>query len=246
MKSIIFNADDLGISELTDLGILKCVRSGIVKSASLMVNSSLSEKSYRLAKEENVSIGIHLNATSLNDFLTDKKYLFGKTGKIKSAISGRGKLSDGDLINMIEEFKRQLDLFEKLFNEPPDHINHHHPLYFIDGFTEIFKSWIEGAGIPCRWSRDLGKINLKHPDYTEFGFYERDSLNVQSLIRMIEKFPEGVTEVMVHPGLIDNSMDSVYKTEREIQVEVLTDSVFRDYLHINNLLITDFRYFKNV
>jgi len=231
MKSVVFNADDLGLSDLTDNGIVDCARNGVVKSASLMISSSIANRSYEKAVNSGISVGLHLDVTTLS------KLLNGKVGK---ALSGNVRLNEEELDLVIEEFRRQLDLYVKTFRKLPDHINHHHPLYVIPGFTKKFKDWVCETKIPTRWFRDLGLIDIKHPDYTEFQFYEKENLTLNKLIKMVSNFPDGVSEIMTHPGMKDVGMESVYIEERPIQVKILTDSRLKDYLSYKGIKITDF------
>lgn len=236
MKKIIFNADDLGLSALTDSGIIECAKNGVVKSASLMITSPDAKESYMNAILNKISVGLHLDVTTLNNFLE---------GKVKDALSRNIVLSNKELDQIIEEFQKQLDLYIKMFGVFPDHINHHHPLYFISGFTQKFKEWVIGTMIPTRCFRDLGKTNLKCPNYTGFEFYDKENLTLTKLIEMINKSPDGVTEIMTHPGRLDTDLNSVYIAEREIQLNILTDPKLKRCLFEEGIEITDFTIFKD-
>jgi hypothetical protein len=241
MKHIIFNADDLGLSKLTDDGIIECARFGIVKSASLMVTSSTVKDSYKRAVNNGISVGLHLNVTSLHNFLSNKNPgLFGKEGKIKKSLACGEKLTNSELKLIIDEFRQQLDLFISMFGKLPDHINHHHPLYLIPGFTAQFKKWIVEIKVPTRWFRDLEPIALKHPNYTEFGFYEKENLNIIKLIEIIKKNPYEVVEIMTHPGMLDKKLESGYLEERPVQVKILTDDRLKEFLSNQKIIVTDF------
>lgn len=61
MKKIIVNADDLGLTEEINQGIVRCYQEGILKSASLIPNGSAFLNAVSLAREnKGLGIGIHL------------------------------------------------------------------------------------------------------------------------------------------------------------------------------------------
>jgi hopanoid biosynthesis associated protein HpnK len=62
MKRLIVNADDFGLAESVNRGIIVAHREGILTSASLLANGSAFEQSIALADQcPDLSIGIHLN-----------------------------------------------------------------------------------------------------------------------------------------------------------------------------------------
>ena len=60
---LIANADDLGLSNVVDDGILFTADHGIVRSASLLVTSSRAPAALRAARSTGLSVGLHLNAS---------------------------------------------------------------------------------------------------------------------------------------------------------------------------------------
>ena len=229
MKSLIFNADDLGLSEKTDEGILVCVKSGIVKSASLLINSKNAVKSFYWAKDLGCSIGLHL---------------FGSTKKVKLAFENRQSLSNIELDTIIQEFDKQVKYFSATFKQFPSHVNFHHPLYWIPGFTVKYRKFAEKLNIPCRWFKDLGKTSAPHPANTVFDFYEKNSLTLPSLFKLINDVPEGITEFILHPGFYDPKMESSYKKERELQLNVLINPGLARFIKDKNIRLIDFTELK--
>lgn len=232
MKSFIFNADDLGLSTNINQGIFACADSGIVKSTSLLVTNNGHKESYQEAISHKLSVGIHLNATGTGDFFTDNKDLLGKDGKVNHAFKTQTSLTKEEVESVIEEFDRQLNYFVKTFGKSPDHINHHHPLYMIPNFTEAFAKFVDKTKLPTRWFRDISSFNLKFPNCTEFGFYDKESLTLKNLIKLLDSAPDGITEVVLHPGMPDDNSSSSYNIEREMQVKVLTNPKLKE--HIQN------------
>ena len=61
MLHLIVHADDLGLSEKTNEGILKAYRDGIVTSASIMANGTAFEHAVEICRENRpLDVGVHL------------------------------------------------------------------------------------------------------------------------------------------------------------------------------------------
>lgn len=237
MKSFIFNADDLGLTKKTTEGILACYP--LVKSASLLVTTANAKEAYKMAKLKGISVGIHLNVTGPGNFFTDT-VLFGKDGGVYRALKNKMPLKDEDVGLVFKEFDRQLSFFRKSFGTDPSHINFHHPLYEIPGFTASFRVFAEKTGLPTRCFLDLGKVKVSHTDYTEFGFYSKSEITIDNFLELINQAPEGTTEFMLHPGYLDKKLDSSYKYERQLQVKVLTNKIVADYINNKHWKIINF------
>ncbi len=97
MKTLVINADDFGLCDSVNSGILECYRNGLVSDFSFIINPDFYIQSIeRLKKEKIVEFGIHFNVTlgksisGLPSCLTDNEgkyystkqhffnYLFGK------------------------------------------------------------------------------------------------------------------------------------------------------------------------
>jgi predicted glycoside hydrolase/deacetylase ChbG (UPF0249 family) len=241
MKKFIFNADDLGLSPLTTEGILKC--SKIVKSASLMVTSDSAEESFNKAIESGISVGIHLNVSGEGNFINQSGY-FGKSGVINKSYKNKERLSVEVLDEIFKEFNAQLNSFKEKFGVEPSHINFHHPLYHIPNFTERFKVFIEKVNLPTRWFRELGDVNVPHPNHTEFRFYTEEELTAENLVKIMNEAPEGITEFVLHPGLLDEQLNSSYVYERLKQFEVLTSEKVSQSIEQNGWGVINFNEFK--
>ncbi|HSJ55783.1 MAG TPA: ChbG/HpnK family deacetylase [Anaerolineae bacterium] len=70
---------------------------------------------------------------------------------------------------------------------------------------------------------------LAHPDYFDATFFGRDAVTLAHLLQILDHLPEGVTELMCHPGYDDPDLaDSSYRTEREAELVVLTHPAVKE------------------
>jgi predicted glycoside hydrolase/deacetylase ChbG (UPF0249 family) len=64
---------------------------------------------------------------------------------------------------------------------------------------------------------------LGHPDHFIGTFFGREALTLAKLLRLIDTLPEGVSELMCHPGYDDPFLaGSTYRQEREVELALLT------------------------
>jgi predicted glycoside hydrolase/deacetylase ChbG (UPF0249 family) len=70
--------------------------------------------------------------------------------------------------------------------------------------------------------------DVPHPDHFEAGFYG-ETATLDSLCSILDALPEGVTEVMSHPGLPDEALTatSSYNRQRGQELEALTSAAAR-------------------
>ena len=62
-----------------------------------------------------------------------------------------------------------------------------------------------------------------HPDHFVTSFYGAGA-TLDDLLAILANLPEGVTELMCHPGYADAALVSDYTTMREVELRVLTDA----------------------
>ena len=89
------------------------------------------------------------------------------------------------------------------------------------------------SGLAARARVHLDKARVKTTDAFR-GLYLKGRLSVELLAEVLENLPEGLTELMVHPGRVaqgDESPFSSFSTaERLGELKTLTDERFRSAL----------------
>ena len=77
------------------------------------------------------------------------------------------------------------------------------------------------------WQR-LAEKPVRAPDRFIAGFYG-DTVSVDYLLNLLDRLPDGVNELMTHPGYSDEALaaGSSYNTARETEIAVLTDPRIR-------------------
>ncbi len=134
MRSLlIVNADDFGISEGVNLGIVEAHRRGILTSATVMANAPAFEHALHLGSEHpTLAIGVHLNLTAGSPLLPPSHVpdLVDRKGRFPRAHRLLRRLSLGrvDLRQVESELGAQV---ERVLHSGlhPDHLDSHHHLH---------------------------------------------------------------------------------------------------------------------
>ncbi len=94
---------------------------------------------------------------------------------------------------------------------------------FLEGFPHDLV-----RGMIVTNSALLQARQLRYPDRFISSFFGRKALTLGTLLGLLETLPDGVSELMCHPGYADASLAaSSYRQEREIEVALLTDPAVR-------------------
>lgn len=83
---------------------------------------------------------------------------------------------------------------------------------------------------------------VQHPDHFFGGFYGDDNLRVDRLMEILAAVPEGISELMVHPGLADEELCSTssYSWQRERELEILCHPDMQKHLGALDIVLVDF------
>ena len=97
-------------------------------------------------------------------------------------------------------------------------------LPFLEGFPkDLVRGMIatNSALLRARW--------LAHPDHFISTFFGRETLTVEHLLSLLDTLPDGVSELMCHPGYAGADLaSSTYRAERETELALLTHPAVRE------------------
>lgn len=217
---LIVNADDFGASPGINLGIARAHDYGIVTSASLMVTMPAAEAAVELAvARPTLSIGLHVDLT------------------------GEGTPAPAD-IDDVGSCRRvidtQIDRFRSLVGSGPTHLDAHHNVYRLGHLEQLFVDAAGRLGVPLR---EHGHVRYFPDFYGQWddGDSHPEWINADNLIRMIEReVGVGITELSCHPGYVDQSLDSSYHREREIELGSLCDHSVRRFIESRGISLVNY------
>jgi chitin disaccharide deacetylase len=215
VKYLITNADDFGLSQGVNEGIIRAHEHGILTSTSLMVRWPGARAAAAYAREHpRFSVGLHLDFAEWICVNYEWKPLY-------------QVVSTEDPVALKAEAWRQLENFRQIVGKDPTHIDSHQHQHINEPARTIITEMARQCGAPLR------KIT---PDIAYCGdFYGQtgeglpypQGITLECYLGIIAKTPEGFTEAACHVGN-DPQLDSVYKTERMQELAVICDPRLRE------------------
>ncbi|MEO2075300.1 MAG: chitin disaccharide deacetylase [Bacillus sp. (in: firmicutes)] len=222
MIKLIVNADDFGLSNGVNHGIIDSYLFGIVNSTTMMMNMEGTEHALQLAKKyPNLRVGIHL-------VLTCGKPL---EDNVSSLVDSKGYFKSYSALNpceiSLEELERewttQIHRFIKS-GLKPTHLDSHHHVHTLEELVPVVKSISNKFGLPVRRNGYVAIDGVdSFSDIALFDFYN-DGVTRDYFANLNDRIKDGLTvEVMCHPAYLDNTLLTVssYAYQRLTELEIL-------------------------
>jgi predicted glycoside hydrolase/deacetylase ChbG (UPF0249 family) len=241
-KRLIVNADDYGFTPAVSAGIRKAHLNGIVTTTTAMMNSpSAKDDLHKLAQESpTLRAGVHLVLTAGRPVHPASKVpsLVRSDGTFRSYNELRQDLAQLDPPQLHDEWRAQIERFLET-GLVIDHIDsHHHVSYWSEATFEVMLSLAEEFHVPIRCplssasepdSDDeyiyklLAKHSVRRPERMIDAFYN-ETATYETMTHILDTLPEGISEVMSHPGFIDDALraSDSYTDPRLRELEILT------------------------
>ena len=230
-RTLIINADDCNLTSQVTEAIVKAHENGIVTSTTFLVNLPVEAAVVReLLSKKNLGVGLHLNVTLGKPVARPQLIgsLLQKDGRFKKKDQYPEKKLP--LVSEItEEFKAQLQKFVKIFKRLPTHVDVHHHMHDFRPFLEALAVIARKHKLPIRWTRLLTEPEIKreHKDLRTtdhfYGNLDPHTFWTEEVLRhLLFTLPEGTSEIMCHPGWVDDELYSISSLtiprEREYQL----------------------------
>src|SRR5258708_10093114 len=169
---------------------------------------------------------------------------------------------------IVRELTAQCECFADLAGKPPDHLDaHHHVIYRHPAALRTAFELAQRYNIPVRnpgfdralpdllsgvseASRETTHTEIEEllagatrhwPDHFEDGFYDMPA-TLGDLLLILANLPEGVTELMCHPGYADDplSFRNDYADKREAELAALTHVSVRELIKAEGIELIRF------
>jgi predicted glycoside hydrolase/deacetylase ChbG (UPF0249 family) len=221
-KALIVNADDLGYDPAVTRGIVEAMDRGIVTSTTLMVNGPHSEAAASLARGR--PVGLHLNLARWRPAWAAFPAALLDGGELAEARAGA---LPAEVVE--REALAQLDRLEALLGARASHLDVHKHLHRHPGVLEGVLRAAAARRLPVRAIDEAMRQALRaRAVATPDGFIgdagSEPYWTLPTLRRELEALPEGLTELMCHPGYAPVAVRSGYATQREVELQTFTHS----------------------
>jgi predicted glycoside hydrolase/deacetylase ChbG (UPF0249 family) len=194
VRRLIVNGDDFGASDGVNRGVIDAHRTGILTSASLMVDGVAAAAAARLARDcPRLGLGLHVVAAP-----------------------GAGDAS------LHAELERQLERFVTLTGRSPTHVDSHHDIHRDAQVLPGFVAFAARHRLPLRGF--CGVRQITHFYGQCGGETRLEQIAPEVLIAILAtEIDEGFTELCCHPGYVDPGLRSSYTVERQAELDALRD-----------------------
>lgn len=254
MKHLIVNADDYGRTAAISTGIRHTHLNGIVSTTTAMLNFPTAQDDLRLALQDcpKLGLGVHLTFTAGRPVLP--------AAQVPTLVNAQGQfLKRYPHVNPVElkaEWRAQIEKF-LITHATLDHLDsHHHAAYSTEMSLSLMLDLANEYSVPIRRPPTLDNVNNRLafterllaqkqtpcPAHTITAFYDQTA-TLKNLLHIITTLPDGIAEIMCHPGHMDEEIlrDSAYNHQREVEIEVLTNVEARQALAANTISLTTFK-----
>lgn len=255
MHRVIINADDFGMSEAYNLGVIKSYRDGVVSSTSLMVNMDAAEHAVALTRDyPDLFIGQHTNFTigkpcadpSKIPSMVDENGNFYRSGEYRSG--KRSFIYEEVKIETIAQMRR----FKELTGHYPEHIEGHAVgSKVIDQvFYDIAKEYGIHASLISGLKDEIEPLSGYVELTTVFSPETADIINhgcrVENFLNddfgILKADENKVVEMHFHPGFIDQFIldNTTLTLPRCRDLAALCDSQTAKWIKENNIKLLSF------
>lgn len=264
MKQLIVNADDFGFTRDTNRGIIAAHREGILTATTLMANGDAFEDAVRLAAENrDLDVGCHLVLIGGRSVVSGDP-LPTSVPQLLAALARRR-------LEPAAEFRAQIERIMQSGLRPL-HLDTHKHTHLVPAVLEAAArlaeefaiKWIRrpfdlplGSTAPLSrrmlagalrlpdsyFRRVLARHGLSSTDHFA-GFALTGHFREDSLTALIPQLPEGVTELMTHPGILGPELMAAptrLKSSREQELRALTDRRLSGLLQAHGVALTRYR-----
>lgn len=271
-RTLIVNADDYGRTLGVSAGIRQAHLAGIVTTTTVLMNQPGAADDVRRAMSEtpHLGLGVHLNLTAgppcaphPASTLVDQNGLFRRP---ESLMADQDSLR---LADVEQEWRAQIEAFLAT-GATLDHLDSHHHVAAIRlDLWELYLSLAAELGCGVRPSRPadtdlavlsaaypepvrrvaldaapgrLAESGIPHPSHFYAGFFG-PAATLDNLLVLLAHLPEGVSELMTHPGLADPALraGSSYAAQREVELAALTSPRVRQTIQDQGIALATYR-----
>lgn len=260
MKRLIVNADDLGVGERRNKGVLEAHLRGIVTATSVIANGEAFDHAVALLQgAPDLDCGLHLNLSLGRPVGEGYRTLVDSGGGFFGKEEARRR-ADAGLFDR-EEVGREVEAqLQKLADHaiPVSHIDGHQHLHIYGSLAEPVARVAQRHGIrfirvPLEASDGTSRMEeyRVHAEKVKpvvagegvdafLGIALTGCMTRERILDALRELGEGVTEMMVHPGYAD-APEGFSGPDREEELRLLTDPELREWIAEAGIELVRFR-----
>ena len=213
--TLIVNADDLGYDPAVDRGILEAHARGLVTAATVMVDTPFAERAVAGAPAS-LDLGLH------------------------AVVDPAAGLAAVEVA-----LARQLARFRALCGRAPTHLDSHKHAHLHPALLPAFAAVARREGIPLRALDSVVRASLRAEGVLTTDAFLGDAAlrpcwTRERLREALAAPPEGVVELMCHPGFTPTHARTSFAAEREVELRALCEPATREALAAAGVVLAGF------
>ena len=247
---LIMRADDLGLSEAINYGILKSIKDGVITCVGMMPNMKEAENGYKMIKERHICIGQHTNISVGKPICNPKDIpsLVQENGDFCSSNEIRQRAYDTIVLKEAElEIEAQLNRFREITGKNPDYFEGHAV------FSKIFFQALENVArrnrlfysnpVDKHWAKEYGIECAAFYHLDERGLYDINKYIFEDEANILDK---KCAVLVFHPGYLDQYIleHSSYTLIRPMETAFLCSKELKTWISDNQIQLVDFNNYK--
>jgi len=194
-KRLVINADDLGLAESVNRGIIETIESGVVTSTSLMVNMPAADDAVRRLRElgargGDASVGLHFNIAAGAPLTECETLRDSRTGRFRPLVAVALKAFSGRLVerDIEAELEAQLDRAESLLAPLGLQVTHIDSHRHAHCFPRVYDAVVRAA-------RRRGIGHVRHPYESRTLLLRPRALAASRLLRAVLARAEPIDDI---------------------------------------------------
>jgi predicted glycoside hydrolase/deacetylase ChbG (UPF0249 family) len=256
-KQLIVTADDFGLTEGVNRAIVRAHQTGVVTSASLMVNSPAFESAVELARQNpRLDIGLHLDLTNKPFALAVRPHKLNLEREVRTQIEkalGTGlhitHLDGHKHVHVIPAVLRVVRATAPEYGIRAIRTMNARATSMMSllrrnskACATIIQQYIFTCGARLAWRFCLPNA-MVGPD-SFYGIAETGFLDLDVFANIIRELAFGAHEVMCHPGYLDDDLRRTptrLLAHRERELEMLTSQKVRNLIRDSGIELISYR-----
>jgi hypothetical protein len=248
MKRLIINADDYGYTAGVSEGIRRAHRDGIVTSTSVMMPMPHARAALQEFKAESSALGVGVHLT-LTEGVPFRLVVFPSWKDLSTA------LAEISAAALRDEWRAQIEAFLATGLRLTHLDSHHHAAYRHEKVLTVMLELARHYGVPVRNPYPISGVNtgfeegllaasgVRYPAHFSDVFDGRIEPSADAFLKALAVLDEGVTEFMVHPGIVDDELRRLcpsFAEPRAQELSALTDPRLRELARRLDVELVDF------
>lgn len=234
---VIFNADDFGYSKAVNYGIIESFKCGVVRSASILVNTVGFEHAlslYNENKEKGFRVGIHLNIMMGTPICKDVSTLINDDGRFYKYSYFENSKTFFDDEEIEKEFTAQI---EKAYNAGIEltHIDSHYGIHTKQPIFNIAAKLAQKYNLPMRMTEENRKNNMskniKSAECFTGGFFAQNA-SLDYIVNYLSNIKCNTVEILCRPAYLDLAIykNTRYSLNRMNELEILCSDDLKRFI----------------